>query len=224
MIYIELYILSIVLKKGLEHTCKRDLVLVVAAFLLLFTVLPYSIGEFTRINEYGYSSLIWFILVYLCGALIKMNTPILSEKRKVAIILLALTSAVYIILRIISLTVQNDGVWGILVRILSSIDINAPLVVIISCLLLIVFSNISVKPNKLIYLFGTATFGIYLIHESPWIGPFIWYKICRTTEFASKSWFFPYSVLCVVSVFVVCGIIEILRHFLTLKIFVKKDC
>ena len=224
IIYIELYFLSVVLKEGLKKISNKELFAVIGMLFLTLTVLPYSIGQLTQISEYGYSSLIWFVFVYLTGAFIKKNNEKLKKKQPLWIILLIASTVLMTGGRIFSdvVTIEKSGILFKILRIalqvLTNRSLNSPMMIIISVLFLIVFSNIEVKPKKWIFSFGTATFGVYLIHDSPWFSEFLWTKICRTSQMQDAPFFILYAVACIIIVYLSCSLIEIGRKTLLKKV------
>ena len=82
------------------------------------------------------------------------------------------------------------------------------------------FSGLKIKNNKLINILASATFGVYLIHDSGLVRPFLWLTVFKNASFQNSPYLIPYSIGVVILVYIVCTAIEILRS----KIFKIISC
>lgn len=94
-------------------------------------------------------------------------------------------------------------------------------ILIISLLLLKGFLQINIKPNRVINIISSATFGVYLIHDNGYVRPFIWKTVFKNAAYSESKYLIPYSIFVIAIVFVICTIIELLRIYIFEKKYLK---
>ena len=77
--------------------------------------------------------------------------------------------------------------------------------------MLAVFTNMKLKPNKFINRIAACTFGVYLIHDNDYVRPFLWHYLLKNSEYQSSPYMIVHMLISVISVFVICTIIEFIR-------------
>lgn len=65
--------------------------------------------------------------------------------------------------------------------------------------------------NKFVNTISAATFGVYLIHDDPYVRDFLWSRVVKTTSYTTSKILILYSLIVITLVFVVCTMIELLR-------------
>ncbi len=156
----------------LEHTEKRFLFIILAVIALLFGVVghlaPYiSLHDIFSLNN-GFSPL-WLIYLYLVGGAIR-KYRIVREKREGGRACL-----IYILLYIISTLFSIAS--GCLRETLEKVYPSPPLVyeynfifnMLSAVFLLMFFLNLRIKANRVTSFFAKTSFGVYLIHEHPYV-------------------------------------------------------
>lgn len=82
-----------------------------------------------------------------------------------------------------------------------------------SVLIFIAFSKMNFT-SRFINLIASSTFGIYLLHDGPYMREFIWKKFLMVSNYKDNSLLIPYSMAVVFSVFTIASIVELIRiHF-----------
>lgn len=94
---------------------------------------------------------------------------------------------------------------------------SSPLTVLASIYLFQFFRKIKLGSIKWLNSFGAATFGIYLLHENPYMRPFI-YSFFHAYDFKFSLILIPYVLICSFAILITGGGIDIIRQFLFLKI------
>ncbi|ORX73465.1 hypothetical protein BCR32DRAFT_285625 [Anaeromyces robustus] len=89
-----------------------------------------------------------------------------------------------------------------------------------SVFLLLAFSKMNFS-SRFINLISSSTFGIYLLHDSPYVRNFIWRKLLVVSNYKDSYILIPYSIVVVLSVFTVGSIIELIRIHLLEKYYMK---
>lgn len=86
-----------------------------------------------------------------------------------------------------------------------------PFTIAASVYLLVGFSNLVIPHSKLINSLASATFGVYLIHEHPFVRPFLWQEVFRNASFQDSPYLIPYSVAVILIIYTACTILELSR-------------
>ena len=76
---------------------------------------------------------------------------------------------------------------------------------------LMVFKDLKIRSSKIINLLGSATLGVYLIHENKDFKYFLWHGIFKTTEVQNHLHLIIYAMGLTFLVFNACTLIDILR-------------
>ncbi|MCI5829688.1 MAG: hypothetical protein MR260_04405 [Spirochaetia bacterium] len=74
-----------------------------------------------------------------------------------------------------------------------------------------VFKDLKIRSSKIINLLGSATLGVYLIHENKDFKYFLWHGIFKTTEVQNHLHLILYAIVLTFLVFIACTLIDILR-------------
>lgn len=92
-------------------------------------------------------------------------------------------------------------------------------IVLASVFMFIGFLNLNVKHSKVINTVSSATFGVYLIHDHELVRNFLWNTLFNQTNFTYSKSLIMYSIFAVLSVYVVCTIIELTRKHTIERLF-----
>lgn len=224
-LYIVLYCLTPLLNAAVNNIGKKQLGAIIGLFLGIWYILPNTVGLFTDTAEYDYSRLGMFLLLYLLGAYFRLYSFPLYRKKNLCRAFLVLSCLTFAFCRImyseVMLRAENPQLirW---LKMLCDDQQNSVFPVAIAVLMLITFQTIHLNSCKTILIVSKATFGVYLLHDSPWINKFLWQKICRTdliSGFRARECVGA-SVLCIIAVFAVCTCVEVFRsHFLERPLF-----
>lgn len=95
-IYLLLYICIPFINKALKKTTKRELGFIILTLVFLWTLMPFTVGKIYSFNNYGYSSLGWFVLLYLIGAYFRKYSFFLYNKRLLLFVLIIFFSIGFI--------------------------------------------------------------------------------------------------------------------------------
>lgn len=74
------------------------------------------------------------------------------------------------------------------------------------------FKNIRISQSKIINTIASASFGVYLIQEHNSLRPILWLTIIQNNKFQESSFLIIYSIISALSVYVICSIIDLIRH------------
>ena len=209
VLYLEICMLMPILNRVFDDIKKEEIQLILVSMILLFCVLPQLLSSSLKINDFGFSTLGWYILVYLIGAYLKRYGCWLYQNKIKTWIGLVLSILVFVSTNIVK--TLNIGETSKIVYICSNDSANGIFPVIISLLIFICFQGINVKYNKLINKISATTFGVYLLHDNKNFSEYLWNDICGTQKMTGSHYFLFYALSCILGVFVVCSAIEYVR-------------
>jgi len=179
-------------------------------FILLLVVLWSVVPTFTFGQAAGYSSLGWFILLYLIAAYIKLYPHKYFIKCKVNIIvafLLYMTMVLSVIL-LDTLGIQNST-FADTATYLREMNMLPTLLCSIS--LFLGFKNLNVGSNKVINTISASAFGVYLIHDNYFVGPYLWGNVFKNTLYLDSTFLLPHAIITTLLIFCGCTIIDQIR-------------
>ena len=160
--------------------------------------------------------IIWFVYLYSLGAYMSKYSTVFDLKVSkcllITVLLYFFTFSSVIVFDFLGIkfsffTEHATYLFGI----------NKLTTLLISLFLFLTFKNMKIKYSKVINIIGSATFGIYLIHDSEYARTFLWHTIFKTVSYSNTYILIPYSLLVILIVFVGCLIIELLRIYLVEK-------
>lgn len=86
-----------------------------------------------------------------------------------------------------------------------------PFTIAAALCLLVGFRSLNIPHSKLINAIASATFGVYLIHDSKLVRPFLWLEVFRNASFQDSPYLIPYSIAVILIVYLVCTLLELMR-------------
>ena len=195
--YLLLYLLHPLLNLAIHHMPKKMHLFFIVLLFVLWSVLPTFLGA-----DYGYTSLAWFILLYLAAAYVRIYD--LSLKKPVWAI--ALACGVFLLVffakaGLIFLFGQENRVVQKLISWFSLVNINNSLQLLTTLVLFVAFKSIHTKPRKVVNFVASFTLSIYLFHDHPDVRNFLWIRLFHDADYASSPWLAPYSLGIVLAVF-----------------------
>lgn len=187
--------------------------------LFIFSLLGWISSVFSNtvfgLNN-GYSFL-WLSALYFIGAGIKLYGLdlffIKDEITQNTVLFIALLSGVLTFISKVLLIKLTTAILGHELFVDAFYSYLSPTVLIEAICLVIYFSNLNIKGSKTLTKISGATFGVYLIHQTPFFTNYCW-------DFLSKyrtAPIFKYILVIFVSViciYVVCTLIEMIRSFI----------
>ena len=203
--YIFLYMLSPFINKLLQNLDKKEheklLVMLLAVQCVLHT-LVYAHTQFSNIA--------WFIVLYILGAYISKycNKENISMKKDFTI---AIISYLVIFASTIILEMLSAKFTFLVDKTRYFAQMYSIFTVITSVFLFCGFSKIKFQ-NTIVNSIAGTTFGIYIIHENTFMRNIIWLDIVQGAKYTNSPYLIINAIVGVISVFVVCAIIEKIRQ------------
>ena len=88
---------------------------------------------------------------------------------------------------------------------------HSTFIVLSSICLFIAFKNLKVKYIRAVNIIASATFGVYLIHDNNFVRPFLWHTVFKNASFQESPYLIPYSIAVILTVYISCTVIELIR-------------
>lgn len=217
-VYLAMYLLSpylnILINNLSQENHKKLIIILVLIFSIWFSIMPFA-ENLDKTNGY---SIVWFITIYLIGGYIRLyknkeestNYRYLFAYFFITFVVVFSKFILYylfkkqILLKDYSFTYYNYNSITIL---LSSI-----------CLFLFFKSlnlnNICNIFKKTILIFSPLTFGVYLIHEHPFIREILYTKILHCQDFLYSRKYIFVAIISIFSVYIICSLIDFSRSLI----------
>lgn len=158
------------------------------------------------------SDLMWFFLLYLIAAYIRLYQP------KVAMLKhsMLLGVAVYIFSFLSCIVIDLLGEkWKVLAKHAMYFSQMQTITMLLCAVLIFCgFMNMKVRSSELINGIGASTFGVYLIHDHEYVRRFLWEKVFRNAEYIENNLLMVHAIISIMLVFIICTIIDWLYHWL----------
>jgi hypothetical protein len=101
------------------------------------------------------------------------------------------------------------------------------LMILCSASAMMLFKNIKIGSVRVINFVTQTILGVYIIHDSPQLKLYMWHNILHTSDVSDNRFFIFYALKIILTVFIGCSIIELIRiyaiekNLFKLKIFDK---
>lgn len=179
------------------------------SFLVMLVIMWSVIPTFMKSN-FQSNSLCWFVTLYAIAGYARLYgfNWVYTTKRYLALcgvfsVLTYLSSVIFTIL---------GTRWSIFFKHATYFyGMQRLSVLLISITLFMTFVTLKMGYHKWINTLATATFGVYLIHDSNIVRPFLWHDVFHNFQYQNSLFLIPYSIIVVVLVYAVCTVIDLIR-------------
>ena len=200
----------------------KQLKLIGILLFILVSVLPFSAKTDVFFLKNGYSAL-WMLIMYVLGGIIK-KTGLISNLKWYTLALVYLLACLITWIEKFIVDYVNVNAAGKTVLKNRLEGYTSVTIVLAAVALLVLFSKIKVgkASTKVISFFSALTFGVYLIHEMPLIRAM--FIKGRFASFATQNVWLMIGlvVLAIVSIYLLCSVIEYLRSWLFKMLHIKQ--
>lgn len=217
--YFMLYLIHPFLNKLLHDLNKN-----VYQYLILLLVFCWSIIPTLTTQLFESNYLLWFITLYAIAGYAKIYgfNERLKSKHYFFLFLIVLVCSYLVSVSFLVLGTKRNE---LAVHAIDFFGMERFPILLMAFFLFMTFAKLKIKFNKWINVIASATFGVYLIHDSSYIRYYIWWNIFKINQYQESLFLIPYSILVVFTVYVLCTGIEMVRKVLLEKpyiIFVNK--
>ena len=202
--YFIMYIIHPYINKIIQKLDKKEHQVLILLTLFIWSIIP-TITSFSL----GSNNLLWFITLYIFASYIRLyDFRKVNKKYYILFALLIMTITVFSSVFTVYLSRNN---FELLKYTMILNNKNSMTLFLVSIEIFLFFKNTNIKNNKYINAIAGTTFGIYLIHDHPYLREFLWLYFFKNKFFQNSNMLIIYSIAITLSVFLVCMIIDILR-------------
>lgn len=204
--YLLLYLFSPYLNRLLDALTQKQYRGLLALTLTLWSIVP----TLTSLSLGSNNLLLFFTVYALGGYLRKYNVGAQYSAKKLlsfAAIATALTYSITIIAGLLGTKyafIREHAYYFFP-------DIQSLSVLIIATLMLLGSAKLEVRQSKFLNTLASATFGVYLIHEHPYVRPFLWQTVLQCAAYAESDALIGYSLFAILAVYLGCTALELAR-------------
>jgi len=213
--YLLLYMLFPFLNYAIHAMNKRTHFLCCCVLLGIFSVLHnlVYISDFGYIN--GGSSLLWFCVLYIIAAYIRLYVPVKTQNRKKYFFLYLVGIGFVVGTRFLAYAITPQIFGRVMFSSLFHAKNSVP-TVCASIGFFLFFRTLTIRSEwlkKCISFFAPLAFAVYLIHDHPTVRTLLWQWL-NPADFAESPWMLAYAAICIISIFIMCCIIEWIRQII----------
>lgn len=182
-------------------------------YLLVLTGFTYVfLGTFHRVTM-NYVS--WFMVLYLIASFIRIYPKKWMSNKMICGIMLCFSILLSCASVIICAKTGHSPYWFVT-------DSNTILALMVGIFSFLLFKNIKIQPNRIINTVAASTFGVLLIHaHSDTMRQWLWKDVLDNVGHYGDRLMPLYAICCVLGIFIVCVLIDIIRINLLEKPFFK---
>ena len=187
----------------IKNLSKKEHLCLVALCLFIYTLWD----NLTPFNvEMNY--VIWFCIIYLLASFIRfyhIGEHISNKRWGVFTLVSVILSIASVILNVM----MGHHKFSVVFRFVA--DCNAIMAVVVSICSFMYFKGLSMNYHPLINQIGAATFGVFLIHaNSDTMRQWLWKDLLNNAGHYAGN-IYIHSVLCVITIFSICALIDMIR-------------
>lgn len=204
--YFVLYLIHPFINMLLQKLDKKTYQILIVAQLILWCIIP----TFTT-SKYQSNSLVWFVTLYCVAGYVRLFglNPRFTLKNYIGFFGLfsVLRYLSCIILMAIGTKIPLAASGSLFFYIQQSV-----LTFLSALSIFMVFEKCNIGHIKWINIVASATFGVYLIHDSEIIRHLLWREVFKNAQYQDSLFLIPYSLVVVAIVYVICTLIDLLRQ------------
>lgn len=189
------------------------------SLLVLLIIICCIIPSFT-FTSFQSNSLLWFITLYCVAGYIRLFGLNPTFKLRHHLFFCLLFSALRYLSSVITLVIGTRIPSAVRFS-LAVYGIPYVLTFLSALSLFMLFTCIKMGYHKWINVIASASFGVYLIHDSKIVRPLLWETIFKNASYQDTALIIPYSIGVVCLVYTVCTLIDLLRQRTIEKMFLS---
>lgn len=196
--YLFLYMLSPFINIFIKNASEK-----MHLYLIIFLGLFWSILPTFTSGVYSYSTLGWFVFLYILGAYIKLYPKKIYDNNKINIVsLLSLC-----LLEILILLGFNHSEFVDMWKTIKYMNEYTLFILLMSLNIFFIFKNLDIK-SKFINWMATSVLAVYLIHDNEFVRPLLWRYLLHVVTYMDSHYFVLWAFFISFSVFIICILID----------------
>lgn len=209
--YFMLYLIHPFLNKLLHGLSKTEY-----QYLILMMVLCWSIIPTATTQLFESNSLLWFVTLYGIAGYVNLygGNQKLQSKHYFSLYFMVLIITYTVSTTFLFLGTKKEE-WS--THAIDFFEIERLPILLMAITLFMGFITLKMNYHKWINMIASATFGVYLIHDSSYIRYYLWTNIFKINQYQDSTFLILYSILVVFILYVSCTMIDLIRKKLVEK-------
>ena len=209
--YFMLYLIHPFLNKLLHGLSKTEY-----QYLILMMVLCWSIIPTATTQLFESNSLLWFVTLYGIAVYVNLygGNQKLQSKHYFSLYFMVLIITYTVSTTFLFLGTKKEE-WS--THAIDFFEIERLPILLMAITLFMGFVTLKMNYHKWINMIASATFGVYLIHDSSYIRYYLWTNIFKINQYQDSTFLILYSILVVFILYVSCTMIDLIRKKLVEK-------
>lgn len=209
--YFMLYLIHPFLNKLLHGLSKTEY-----QYLILIMVLCWSIIPTATTQLFESNSLLWFVTLYGIAGYVNLygGNQKLQSKHYFSLYFMVLIITYTVSTTFLFLGTKKEE-WS--THAIDFFEIERLPILLMAITLFMGFVTLKMNYHKWINMIASATFGVYLIHDSSYIRYYLWTNIFKINQYQDSTFLILYSILVVFILYVSCTMIDLIRKKLVEK-------
>lgn len=209
--YFMLYLIHPFLNKLLHGLSKTEY-----QYLILMMVLCWSIIPTATTQLFESNSLLWFVTLYGIAGYVNLygGNQKLQSKHYFSLYFMVLIITYTVSTTFLFLGTKKEE-WS--THAIDFFEIERLPILLMAITLFMGFVTLKMNYHKWINMIASATFGVYLIHDSSYIRYYLWTNIFKINQYQDSTFLILYSILVVLILYVSCTMIDLIRKKLVEK-------
>lgn len=209
--YFMLYLIHPFLNKLLHGLSKTEY-----QYLILMMVLCWSIILTATTQLFESNSLLWFVTLYGIAGYVNLygGNQKLQSKHYFSLYFMVLIITYTVSTTFLFLGTKKEE-WS--THAIDFFEIERLPILLMAITLFMGFVTLKMNYHKWINMIASATFGVYLIHDSSYIRYYLWTNIFKINQYQDSTFLILYSILVVFILYVSCTMIDLIRKKLVEK-------
>ena len=209
--YFMLYLIHPFLNKLLHGLSKTEY-----QYLILMMVLCWSIIPTATTQLFESNSLLWFVTLYGIAGYVNLygGNQKLQSKHYFSLYFMVLIITYTVSTTFLFLGTKKEE-WS--THAIDFFEIERLPILLMAITLFMGFVTLKMNYHKWINMIASATFGVYLIHDSSYISYYLWTNIFKINQYQDSTFLILYSILVVFILYVSCTMIDLIRKKLVEK-------
>ncbi|WP_297129630.1 acyltransferase family protein [uncultured Eubacterium sp.] len=211
--YFLLFLIHPFLNIGLIALDKKSYQKFIILFVFIWSVLLTITSKTYQVNDF-----VWFVLLYAVAGYARLygfNKKILSKHYFIlAFIIMFITYLATNYITFLGTKNVIDKGYELYFS-----DMQKTTTLFSAVCLFMAFVKMKPFYNKEVNIISSATFGVYLLHDSNYTRTFLWTDLFKNSNYQGTVMLIPYSIFVVFFVYVVCVIIDLIRQYTVEKVY-----
>lgn len=212
-VYFALYCLLPLLNYAIQAMSKKEMKVVTAAVLILFSIIPTVLFFWDAFGVSNGYSLLWYVALYLVGALLSRFYAERIKAIKTSVLILGMLTVLLLPIFKFAVRAMSDSIPAISGFTDILYKYNAIPVVIASVSMFCLFARIQISGDRitrLINRIAKTTLGVFIIHTHFALRDSLWIMLGSKDVMNSQLLWLHLSG-CIILVFVICSFIDLGR-------------